>query len=60
MTNSARLSRVDKNQINIPGYDTSTVLTGTALLIVFAIAIYLAALSPGNWPNDIALMAAFP
>jgi hypothetical protein len=31
-----------------------------AFLIVFAIAIYLAALSPGNWPADIALMTAFP
>jgi hypothetical protein len=60
MTNSARLSRIDKSQINLPAYDTTIVLAGTTLLIVFAIAIYLAALSPGNWPSDIALMAAFP
>ena len=60
MTNSARLSPLDKAQINLPAVGAYSALTGVALLIVLAIAIYLAALSPGNWPNDIALMAAFP
>ena len=60
MTNSARLSPIDKAQINSPAVGAYGALTGAALLIVLAIAIYLAALSPGNWPNDIALMAAFP
>jgi len=60
MTNSARLSPIDKAQATLPAFDGYAALTGAALLIVFAIAIYLAALSPGNWPNDIALMAAFP
>ena len=60
MTNSARLNPIDKAQINLPAFGVYGALTGAALLIVFAIAIYLAALSPGNWPNDIALMAAFP
>jgi hypothetical protein len=60
MANSARLSRIDRTRINLPAYDTTVVLTGTVLLIVFALAVYLAALQPGNWPDGIALMAAFP
>jgi hypothetical protein len=60
MTNSARLSPIDKAQIDLPAHDAYVAPTAAALLIVFAIAIYLAALSPGYWPNDIALMAAFP
>ena len=60
MTNSARLSPINKTQTTLPVYDAYVALTGAALLLVFAIAIYLAALSPGNLPNDIALMAAFP
>jgi hypothetical protein len=60
MTNSAQLNPIHKAQINLPRFDAYVALTGAALLIVFAIAIYLAVLSPGNWPDDIALMAAFP
>ena len=60
MANSARLSPIDKAQIKLPAFGTYGALTGAALLIAFAIAIYLAALSPGNWPADIALMTAFP
>ena len=60
MTNFARLSPIDKAQVNLPAFGAYGALTGAALLIVLAIAIYLAALSPGNTPNDIALMAAFP
>ena len=60
MTNSARLSPINKAQTTLPAYDAYVAPTAAAFLIVFAIAIYLAALSPGNWPNDIALMAAFP
>jgi hypothetical protein len=60
MANSARLSPIDKAQTTLPAFGVYGGLTGTALLIVFAIAIYLAALSPGNWPADIALMTAFP
>ena len=59
MTNSARLSPINKAQTTFPAFD-AYVMTGAALLAVLAIAIYLAALSPGNLPNDIALMAAFP
>jgi hypothetical protein len=60
MTNFARLSPSDKAQVNSPAFGAYGALTGAALLIVLMIAIYLAALSPGNTPNDIALMAAFP
>ena len=60
MANSARLSSPGKTQIKLPAYDAYVAPTAAALLIVFAVAIYLAALSPGNWPNDIALMAAYP
>lgn len=59
MTNSARLSPINKAQTTLAAFD-AYVMTGAALLAVFAIAIYLAALSPGNLPSDIALMAAFP
>ena len=60
MTNSARLSPINKAQTTLPAFNAYAALTGAALLLAFAIAIYLAALSPGNWPDDIALMAAFP
>ena len=60
MTNSVRLSPVHKVQINLSAHDAYVAPTAAALLIVFAIAIYLAALSPGNWPDNIALMTAFP
>jgi hypothetical protein len=60
MTNSARLSPINKAQINLPAHDAYVAPMVAAFLIVFAIAIYLAALSPGNWPADIALMTAFP
>ncbi|HET7889095.1 MAG TPA: hypothetical protein VFL62_22940 [Bradyrhizobium sp.] len=59
MTNSAQLSPVDKTQIHFP-LNLNLTLIGTAFLVVFAAAIVLAALQPGNWPADIALMAAFP
>jgi hypothetical protein len=60
MTNSAQLSQIHKSQVNLPAFDAYVALAGTALLIVFAIAIYLAAMSPGNEPDAIALMTAFP
>jgi len=58
MANSAQLSPVDKAQIHFP-FNVNVVLTSAAFLLVFAVAICLA-MSPGNWPGDIALMAAFP
>jgi hypothetical protein len=58
MANSAQLSPVDKAQIHFP-LDINVLLTSAAFLLVFAIATCLA-MSPGNWPDDIALMAAFP
>lgn len=60
MTNSAQLSPIHKSQANLSVFDAYVALTGSALLLAFAIAIYLAAMSPGNWPADIALMTAFP
>jgi hypothetical protein len=60
MTNFAQLNPIHKSQINLPHFDAYVALTGAALLIVSAIAIYLAALSPGNGPDGIALMVAFP
>jgi hypothetical protein len=60
MAHSAQLGPIDKAKVNLPTFDAYVALTGAALLIAFAIAIYLAAMSPGNWPADIALMTAFP
>ena len=60
MTNSAQLSQIHKSQVNLPAFDAYVALAGAGLLIVFAIAIYLAAMSPGNGPDDIAFMTAFP
>ena len=60
MTNSAQLSQIHKSQVNLPAFDVYVALAGTVLLIVFAIAIYLAAMSPGNGLDDIAFMTAFP
>jgi hypothetical protein len=60
MTNSAHLSQTHKSQVNLPAIVAYAALAGAALLIIFAIAIYLAAMSPANGPADIALMTAFP
>jgi hypothetical protein len=60
MNNFAQFSPISKSEIKAPDYDATILLASAALMIVFAIAIYLASRSPGNAADAIALMAAFP
>jgi hypothetical protein len=65
MTNFAQLGPIAKSQIkapsfNAPSFSVTGLLTGLAFLIVFAIAIYLAARSPGTAPDAFASMTVFP
>jgi hypothetical protein len=60
MTNFAQLSPIAKSQIEAPSFNLMGLLTGLAFLIVFAIAIYLASMSPGTAPDALASMTVFP
>jgi hypothetical protein len=66
MTNFAQLIPIAKSQIKAPSFSAPSsfsvtgLLTGLAFLIVFAIAIYLAARSPGTTPDAFASMTVFP
>ncbi len=51
---------INESHIKLPHFNATGLLTGLALLIVFAFAIYLASKSPGTAPADFADMTAFP
>jgi hypothetical protein len=58
--NFAQLTPIAKSHIRVPYFNATGLVTGLVLLIVFAIAIYLASKSPGVTLEDFAAMTAFP
>jgi hypothetical protein len=61
MMNFVSSSSIGKSQIKAPSVNATVLLSSLALLIAFAIAIYLASKSPGTSPDELAsLLSAFP
>ena len=60
MTNFAHLSPTSRTRIKAPSFNVTGLLTGLAFLLVFAIAIYLASMSPGMSVEQLASMTVFP
>jgi len=61
MMNFVSPSSIGKSQIKAPSFNVTMLLSSVALLIAFAIVIFLAARSPGTSPDELAsLLSAFP
>jgi hypothetical protein len=60
MANFAQLSSLGKSHIKSPSFNTTGLLTGLAFLLMLAIAIYLASMSPGTSPDAFVSMTVFP
>jgi hypothetical protein len=60
MSNFIQLHPIDEAHIKAPDYDAAILLSGAALMIVFAIAIYLALMSAGTSAEDLVSMTMFP
>jgi hypothetical protein len=58
--NFAQLNPIARSRIKAPYFNATSLLAGLAVLLVFVIAIYLAAMSPGAAIGDFASMTAFP
>ena len=51
---------IDESELKVTDYDVTILLGAAALSIVFLIVIYLASLSPGTAPGELASMAVLP
>jgi hypothetical protein len=68
MTIFAQSSPIERSQVSYrvsrvraPSFDTTAILAGVALLIVFAIVICLDSMSPGTTPDELlSKLATFP
>lgn len=60
MTDFAPSSAIDKHQARTTSLGITNRLTGVALLVVLAIAVYLASRSPGTSLDQLMSMTAFP
>jgi hypothetical protein len=60
MTNFIQLHRIDESHIKAPDHDATILLSSAALMIVFAIAIYLASMSAGTPAEELVSMTVFP
>jgi hypothetical protein len=53
-------SAIAKSQIRVPSFNATIALSCLALLIVLALAFYLASGTPGTTLDELAFMAVFP
>lgn len=60
MISFVKQSHIDESELKVTDYDVTILLGAAALSIVFLIVIYLASLSPGTAPGELASMAVLP
>jgi hypothetical protein len=60
MISFVKPGHIDESELKVTDYDVTILLGAAALSIVFLIVIYLASLSPGTAPGELASMAVLP
>jgi hypothetical protein len=60
MTNFAQPNRIISSEAKIAYYNPTVLLACVALAAIFSVAIYLACISPGTSPDELALMTVYP